>query len=361
MGNGALAGEGFAEPHSPPHASRTCCIRRMLILCCTWALTSACGPGMRCGRFSVLGRRLPFDVGYAGDLRLLRARAGDPVGMSDGDGRARTDDGREIEGLSAIVQQRGARQVVASLWRVEDSSTAQLMRSMYQELAVHPTTWPLRCSRRRSPCERWSETAGNPTLIPTIGPGSSFPVALRRPRSLQLRGHVVPLGGARSAGGCYFSSTITALWGSGDQLLGVAAIAGIESNLARVIGVDGPLARRAHGLQRTSSPKRNNDILVVEMHGRGSTRKPEYCQRSRGSFPGFSSIPAGEGAGKSGRVHQRLDRRILQGDDHLFHGSLRYGRVLQRSSLGHPHGIARRVASRAVSDHRAPQIESGRP
>src|SRR6185312_16409312 len=61
---------------------------------------------------------------------------------------------------------------------------------------------------------------------------------------------------------------------SGDQLLGVAAIAGIESNLARVIGVDGPLARRAHGLQGTLLPKRNDDILVVEMHRRGSIRKP---------------------------------------------------------------------------------------
>jgi hypothetical protein len=47
-----------------------------------------------------------------------------------------TDDGREIEGLSTIVQQRGARQVVASLWRVEDESTAQLMRAMYLALAA---------------------------------------------------------------------------------------------------------------------------------------------------------------------------------------------------------------------------------
>ena len=50
-----------------------------------------------------------------------------------------TDDGREIEGLSTIVQQRGARQVVASLWRVEDESTAQLMRGMYGALAAHGT------------------------------------------------------------------------------------------------------------------------------------------------------------------------------------------------------------------------------
>jgi CHAT domain-containing protein len=50
-----------------------------------------------------------------------------------------TDDGREIEGLSTIVQQRGAKQVVASLWRVEDESTAQLMHGMYLALAAHST------------------------------------------------------------------------------------------------------------------------------------------------------------------------------------------------------------------------------
>ncbi|HLZ98868.1 MAG TPA: CHAT domain-containing tetratricopeptide repeat protein [Steroidobacteraceae bacterium] len=54
-------------------------------------------------------------------------------------GGARTDDGREVEGLSAIVQQRGARRVVASLWAVEDESTAQLMRVMYQALAIKPS------------------------------------------------------------------------------------------------------------------------------------------------------------------------------------------------------------------------------
>ena len=46
-----------------------------------------------------------------------------------------TDDGREVEGLTAIVQRRGARHVVASLWQVEDASTARLMQTLYRELA----------------------------------------------------------------------------------------------------------------------------------------------------------------------------------------------------------------------------------
>jgi CHAT domain-containing protein/tetratricopeptide (TPR) repeat protein len=49
-------------------------------------------------------------------------------------GGATTDDGREIEGLSAIVQRRGASNVLASLWRVEDRSTARLMRELYDDL-----------------------------------------------------------------------------------------------------------------------------------------------------------------------------------------------------------------------------------
>jgi CHAT domain-containing protein/tetratricopeptide (TPR) repeat protein len=53
-----------------------------------------------------------------------------------GMGGARADDGREIEGLSALVQRRGAGRVIASLWQVEDASTAQLMRRLYTEFSA---------------------------------------------------------------------------------------------------------------------------------------------------------------------------------------------------------------------------------
>lgn len=39
--------------------------------------------------------------------------------------------GREVEGLGAIMQKRGAKSVMATLWPVEDSSTAQLMKGFY--------------------------------------------------------------------------------------------------------------------------------------------------------------------------------------------------------------------------------------
>jgi len=44
------------------------------------------------------------------------------------------DDGREIEGLPSIVHRRGAKAVVASLWRVDDRSTGALMRAFYASL-----------------------------------------------------------------------------------------------------------------------------------------------------------------------------------------------------------------------------------
>ena len=139
MGNGALAGEGFADAAftasrlqdllHPPHAYSVLHVGTHFSL----------RPGNAMRSFLVLGdgSRLMLDTLATYDfsgLELVTLSA-----CQTAMGGARTDDGREIEGLSAIVQQRGAKQVVASLWRVEDSSTAQLMRSMYQELAVHPT------------------------------------------------------------------------------------------------------------------------------------------------------------------------------------------------------------------------------
>lgn len=51
-------------------------------------------------------------------------------------GGAVTDDGREVEGLSAIVRRRGVKHVVASLWSVEDVSTAKLMGRFYGGIAA---------------------------------------------------------------------------------------------------------------------------------------------------------------------------------------------------------------------------------
>jgi CHAT domain-containing protein len=45
--------------------------------------------------------------------------------------------GAEVESLGAIAQKRGARAVLATLWPVADTSTALLMRSLYEEHQQH--------------------------------------------------------------------------------------------------------------------------------------------------------------------------------------------------------------------------------
>jgi CHAT domain-containing protein len=94
-------------------------------------------PGNVMRSFLVLGdgSRLSLDaiskLSFSGiDLVTLSA-------CQTGLGGAVGDDGREIEGLSAIVQHAGARQVIASLWQVEDKSTALLMRQLYGHLAKY--------------------------------------------------------------------------------------------------------------------------------------------------------------------------------------------------------------------------------
>jgi CHAT domain-containing protein len=80
------------------------------------------------------GSKLTLDVISALDFKNISV-----VTLSaceTGLGGARTDDGREVEGLSALVQRRGAAQVIASLWQVEDASTAILMHTLYTGFAA---------------------------------------------------------------------------------------------------------------------------------------------------------------------------------------------------------------------------------
>jgi CHAT domain-containing protein len=48
--------------------------------------------------------------------------------------------GREVDGLGDIVQLKGAKAVLASLWEVDDESTGLLMRRFYEFWTQHPGT-----------------------------------------------------------------------------------------------------------------------------------------------------------------------------------------------------------------------------
>jgi CHAT domain-containing protein len=135
FGNGALSGAGFADAaFTAARLNQVLADERsfsVLHLGTHFSLR----PGNARRSFLLLGDgdRLTLDT-IAGldfhDLRLVTLSA-----CQSGLGGATTDDGREVEGLSAIVQRRGAQNVVASLWRVEDRSTARLMRELYDGLS----------------------------------------------------------------------------------------------------------------------------------------------------------------------------------------------------------------------------------
>jgi CHAT domain-containing protein len=135
FGAGALDGEGFADAAFTPARFRSLLTDERQFSVLHLGTHFSLRPGNARRSFLVLGdgSRLTLDSIAELDFRGLQL-----VTLSacqSGLGGATTDDGREVEGLSAIVQRRGAQHVVASLWRVEDRSTAQLMREMYLELA----------------------------------------------------------------------------------------------------------------------------------------------------------------------------------------------------------------------------------
>jgi CHAT domain-containing protein len=130
-----LPGEGFADASFTAARLRTLLDEPRDFSVLHLGTHFSLRPGNAVRSFLLLGdgERLTLDaIGHMDfeGVELLTLSA-----CETGLGGAVTDDGREIEGLSAIAQRRGARRVVASLWQVEDVSTARLMRTMYGSLA----------------------------------------------------------------------------------------------------------------------------------------------------------------------------------------------------------------------------------
>jgi CHAT domain-containing protein/tetratricopeptide (TPR) repeat protein len=135
-GNGALTGEGFADA-----AFTEARLRELLAAPGAFSVLHIgthfrLRPGNALRSYLLLGdgSQLTLD-----EISTLSFQGIDLVTLSacqTGLGGARGDDGREIEGLSALVQRRGAGNVIASLWPVEDTSTAQLMKTLYTTFAA---------------------------------------------------------------------------------------------------------------------------------------------------------------------------------------------------------------------------------
>jgi CHAT domain-containing protein/tetratricopeptide (TPR) repeat protein len=135
-GKGALQGEGFADSAFTEQRLKDLLAgpRDFSVLHIGTHFRLRSGNALRSFLLLGDGSKLTLDAIGALDFTAI-----DVVTLSaceTGLGGARTDDGREIEALSALVQRRGAGQVIASLWQVEDVSTAQLMRALYTSFSA---------------------------------------------------------------------------------------------------------------------------------------------------------------------------------------------------------------------------------
>lgn len=135
VGAGALDGDGFADAAFTAAKFRTSLSDARAFSVLHLGTHFSLRPGNARRSFLVLGDGSQLTLDAIGQLDFSGLQLVTLSACQSALGGATTDDGREVEGLSAIVQRRGAQHVIASLWRVEDRSTAQLMREMYASLA----------------------------------------------------------------------------------------------------------------------------------------------------------------------------------------------------------------------------------
>jgi CHAT domain-containing protein len=161
-GNGALRGAGFADLAFTETRFKTLLEGPRDFTVLHVGTHFSLRPGNALRSFLVLGdgTKLTLDSLRGFDftgIELLTLSA-----CQTGPGGAVTDDGREVEGLSTLVQRRGAKRVIASLWQVEDRSTAQLMRAMYRDLESNPANAALALQRAQTSLRESRRDGGRP-------------------------------------------------------------------------------------------------------------------------------------------------------------------------------------------------------
>ena len=100
--------------------------------------------------------------------------------------------GLEVEGLAAVVQRRGARSVLASLWAVSDASTGRLMTGFYRD---HPQGLARALQQAQLAMLRGAAPAGTPAPSPTQTAACAGPPVRRR---LRPAAGLIPTTGPRS-------------------------------------------------------------------------------------------------------------------------------------------------------------------
>jgi CHAT domain-containing protein len=134
-GAGALRGEGYADERFTREQLESLLAASGDFGVLHMGTHFSLRPGNALRSFLLLGDGTRYTLDRLAALDLSGIRLMTLSACQTALGGAVTDDGREVEGLSALVQQRGVDRVVASLWRVEDRSTALLMQRFYDRLS----------------------------------------------------------------------------------------------------------------------------------------------------------------------------------------------------------------------------------
>ncbi len=178
-GHGALPGMGFADAAFTEQRFRDLLAGPRDFSILHVGTHFRLRPGNALRSFLLLGDGTALTLDAIGALDF---HAIDLVTLSaceTGMGGAQSDDGREIEGLSALVQRRGAGRVIASLWQVEDESTAQLMRALYAEFSASHGDAALGLRHAQLALRSLSNSHGTPYADPYYWAG--FSVSGSRP------------------------------------------------------------------------------------------------------------------------------------------------------------------------------------
>ncbi len=91
--------------------------------------------------------------------------------------------GREIDGLGEIVQRKGARAVIASLWSVSDRSTGELMRRFYETWTTHPGMPKAEALRQAQLALLHDEVKPDPAVSPGVAATPARADAVAEPES----------------------------------------------------------------------------------------------------------------------------------------------------------------------------------
>jgi CHAT domain-containing protein/tetratricopeptide (TPR) repeat protein len=97
-------------------------------------------PGDENNSYFITGDGKPFRVSDARTLSTLSFQGVSLLTLSACETGLGGSDGSEVEGVTAVLQKKGAESVISTLWPVEDASTAALMTEFYRLHKVH-TDW----------------------------------------------------------------------------------------------------------------------------------------------------------------------------------------------------------------------------